>query len=157
MPLILENEPNVRFREVAAFFITDFPRPSAEPDYVDKIIAAEKGAALHLAQANGSGDTTTGITSTTTSTTTPITSTTTSTTGTTTSTTPATAANEAESKILAAVRLNPSITLKALAEELELTRGGVRYHTDNLQKRGILRRSGSYKGHWEIIGNDKTS
>lgn len=119
MPLILDNEPKTRFREVAGLFITDFPRPSFEADYAAKAAAADK-------------------TSTTTTTTTDPTTTT------------ITQLLDVEKEILASIRQHQGITLKELAARLNLTKDGVRYHTDNLQKRGILRRTGTYKGHWEI-------
>jgi predicted HTH transcriptional regulator len=123
MPLILDNEPKTRFREVAGLFTTDFPRPSFEADYAAKAAAADK----------------TGTITTTTTTTTDAT------------TTATTQLLDIEKEILASIRQNQGITLQALAAKLNLTKDGVRYHIDNLQKRGILRRTGAYKGHWEIM------
>ncbi|GHV55110.1 hypothetical protein FACS1894206_09160 [Deltaproteobacteria bacterium] len=64
MPLILDNEPKTRFREVASLFITDFPRPSFEPDY-----AAKAATANGEETANDTSMTTTTTTTSTTTTT----------------------------------------------------------------------------------------
>ncbi|MDR2572733.1 MAG: putative DNA binding domain-containing protein [Desulfovibrio sp.] len=125
MPLILDNEPKAQFQEVAHIFIASFPRPSFEPDYAAKAAAANRNP---------------DITTTTTATDTTITTTTASTT-----------ILEAERAILAAIRHNQKITLAALADTLSMTKDGVRYHTDNLKNKGLLRRIGTYNGYWEIV------
>ncbi|MDR0934072.1 MAG: winged helix-turn-helix domain-containing protein [Burkholderiaceae bacterium] len=56
-----------------------------------------------------------------------------------------------EHKILSALRQNPRVTLAELATELGLSKDVIRYRTNRLQKRGILQRVGTYKGHWEVI------
>jgi ATP-dependent DNA helicase RecG len=121
MPLILDNEPNAQFQEIAHVFIAAFPRPSFESDYAAKAAAA-----------NGVRQ--------------PAATTTTATTTTTT-----TALAGAEQNILAAIRHNQKITLKELADTLGMTKDGVRYHTDNLKNKGLLRRVGTYNGYWEIM------
>ena len=123
MTLILDNEPNTQFKEIAHLFIASFPRPSFEPDYAAKAAAA-----------NGVRQ----IAATTTTTTTDTTTTTT------------TALVDAEQNILAAIHHNQKITLKELADTLGMTKDGVRYHTNNLKNKGLLRRIGTYNGHWEI-------
>ena len=120
IPLILDNEPRTRFREVASLFITDFPRPSFEPDYAAKSAAAN-GEKTPEKIANDTSTTTT------------------------------TQLSEFEDTILGLIRQDQTITLKLLADKLKLTKGGIRYHTDNLKNKGILRRKGTYNGHWEII------
>jgi ATP-dependent DNA helicase RecG len=136
MPLILDNEPKTRFREVATLFITEFPRPSFEPDYAAKAAAAnEAGTGFSPAIPEETVNDTT----------------TTTTTGTTTTT--MTQLSEVEEAILALIRHDRAITLKTLAGKLNLTKDGLRYHTDNLKKKGVLRRKGTYNGHWEIIQN----
>jgi ATP-dependent DNA helicase RecG len=127
MPLILDNEPKTRFEEVAHLFITSFPRPSFEPDYAMQA-AADNGEKATLSSPATTITTTTKTTTTTT-----------------------TELLTVEENILAFISQNPGITLKDLAAKLKLTKDGVRYHTGNLQKRGLLRRSGTYKGHWEIL------
>ena len=47
---------------------------------------------------------------------------------------------------------NPTITRKDLAARLSLSEAGVRYNTDKLQTKGILRRIGGKKvGRWEVV------
>lgn len=57
-----------------------------------------------------------------------------------------------EKAVIDIIRKNPTITREALAERLNLSVGGVRYNTDKLQAKGILRRVGGKKaGRWEVI------
>ncbi|MDR3175059.1 MAG: winged helix-turn-helix transcriptional regulator, partial [Desulfovibrio sp.] len=56
-----------------------------------------------------------------------------------------------EGAILALIRQDGGITIKAMADRLNLTAAGVRYHIDRLKRKGILRRIGTYSGRWEII------
>jgi ATP-dependent DNA helicase RecG len=127
MPLILDNEPNTQFREVAGLFITSFPRPSFEPDYAAKAVAAngQRTPKKNLSDSNT-------ITKTITK-----------------------AAQEqfspTESTIFELVKNNPTITLADMATRLGMSVVGVRYHTDSLQAKGCLRRIGRRYGHWEII------
>jgi len=137
MPLILDNEPNTQFQEIAHVFIASFPRPSFEPDY-----AAKAAAANGVRQPATTTTTNTSITSTTG----------TSTTSTTDKIdTDPSRLPKIEAEILSLVRQNQRITLQNLADNLNLTRAGVRYHTDNLKNKGLLRRVGTYNGHWEIV------
>jgi ATP-dependent DNA helicase RecG len=134
MPLILDNEPKTRFREVASLFITDFPRPSFEQDYAAKAAANGEAAPEKRPEKTANDTSTTGTTTTST-----------------TSTTTTTQLSEIEETILSLIRQDQTITLTLLADKLNLTKGGIRYHTDNLKNKGILRRKGTYNGHWEII------
>lgn len=46
----------------------------------------------------------------------------------------------------------PSITRNTLAERLEITPDGVKYHLDKLRKVGRIRHVGPTKsGHWEVL------
>lgn len=57
-----------------------------------------------------------------------------------------------EKAVIDIIKQHPTITRKKLAEELNLSEAGVRYNTDKLQAKGILRRVGGKKaGKWEII------
>jgi len=59
-----------------------------------------------------------------------------------------------EEAVIDIIKENPGITRKALAERLDLSEAGVRYNTDKLQAKGILRRVGGKKtGRWEVIEN----
>ena len=53
---------------------------------------------------------------------------------------------------MAAVAQNPSVTQKELASKLTLSEIGIRYHTDKLKAKGILKRIGGRKtGRWEVL------
>jgi len=41
-----------------------------------------------------------------------------------------------------------------LAEKLKLSENGIRYHTDNLKRKGFLKRIGGKKsGQWKVLNN----
>lgn len=124
MPLILENEPNTQFAEIAHVFITAFPRPSFEPGYAEKAAAANLG---------GTKSNSLSVVPTTDKTTENTLS-----------------ANE--QAVLALVSANSSATQKEMAAALGLSEDGVRYHTEKLKAKGLLRRKGGKKmGYWEIV------
>jgi len=55
-------------------------------------------------------------------------------------------------KLLDAIKSNPKITQKELAEATGLTRRGIEWNLKELKKKGLLRRIGPDKGgHWEIL------
>jgi ATP-dependent DNA helicase RecG len=57
-----------------------------------------------------------------------------------------------EKAVIDIIKQHPSITRKELAARLNLSEAGVRYNTDKLQTKGILRRVGGKKaGRWEVI------
>jgi len=59
-------------------------------------------------------------------------------------------------KILRAIEENPSITREGLAGLLGITADGVKYHLDNLKKKGLIKRAGGRKeGIWKIVGKKK--
>jgi ATP-dependent DNA helicase RecG len=56
-----------------------------------------------------------------------------------------------EKLILGLIDSTPSITQNEMAHKLGMTIDGVRYHTDNLKSKGLLKRiGGKKKGWWEI-------
>jgi len=58
-----------------------------------------------------------------------------------------------EIAVIELIRENPAITRKALAAKLNLSEAGVRYNTDKLQTKGILKRVGGKKaGRWVVVG-----
>lgn len=60
--------------------------------------------------------------------------------------------NATEKAVIGILRENPTITRKVLAERLNLSEAGVRYNTDKLQTKGVLKRVGGKKvGRWEVI------
>jgi ATP-dependent DNA helicase RecG len=110
MPLILKNEPNAKFRDVAGFFVASFDRPSFHAndakETIDKTIVKTIVKTL----------------------------------------------SAAEKVIMEEVAQNPSVTQKELATKLTLSEIGIRYHTDKLKAKGILKRIGGRKtGHWEVL------
>lgn len=59
-------------------------------------------------------------------------------------------------KILTELKNNPAITMKALANVLEITADGVKWQLDKLRTQGIIRRTGTRKsGRWEIIAESR--
>ncbi len=58
----------------------------------------------------------------------------------------------AEKAVLEIIQKKPNVTRKELAARLNLSEAGVRYNTDKLQTKGILRRVGGKKaGRWDVI------
>lgn len=58
-----------------------------------------------------------------------------------------------EKTILDLIADNPAITQKEMAEKLSLSEIGIRYNTNRLKAKGVLRRVGGKKaGHWKIMG-----
>ena len=61
------------------------------------------------------------------------------------------ALSEQEKNIVKFIKKNPAVSQREIAAKIGLSEDGVRYHTDKLKKKGILRRIGGAKGgHWEI-------
>ena len=129
MPLILENAPNVEFRQVAGLFIASFARPS----FVEGDSAAHQETPPKPFEK------------------------TVSTTGTTTSTTTGSATGKADI-LLEHLRHYPQCTIPEMARVLDMTEDGVNYHLRRLQATGLLKREGGRSsGHWVPVQkmNDK--
>ena len=63
---------------------------------------------------------------------------------------------ETTQKILHLISKNPSITRQELSQGIGITPDGIKYHLDQLKKRGILVRVGPDKGgHWEVVKKDE--
>jgi ATP-dependent DNA helicase RecG len=113
VPLILEKEPDVEFKEIAKIFITSFARPSfsesaeqAAMEPIDKAI--DKAIDKDL--------------------------------------------SATEKAIIRMIGANPSVTQKEMADQLNLSEVGIRYHTDKLKAKGLLQRIGGKKtGRWQVI------
>lgn len=56
-----------------------------------------------------------------------------------------------EAKVMAIIQEESTISLAKLASRLGLSKAGVRYHTDRLQARGVLKRHGKRNGFWETF------
>ena len=55
-------------------------------------------------------------------------------------------------KIITALTENPQITIVALAEQIGISKGGIRWHLDKLREEGIIKREGSSRnGKWVVI------
>ncbi len=55
-------------------------------------------------------------------------------------------------KILALLKIQPSITQRLLAAGLGITANGIKYHIDKMKSEGIIRHVGaSIGGHWEVL------
>lgn len=58
---------------------------------------------------------------------------------------------ETVDRIMDIIKFRPEISIKEIADELEMSISGVRYHIDNLKKEGIIEHIGSTKkGKWII-------
>ncbi|MDR1045954.1 MAG: putative DNA binding domain-containing protein [Candidatus Adiutrix sp.] len=61
------------------------------------------------------------------------------------------AAMSAEAKIMSLIKAEPTVSLTEIASRLGFSKSGVRYHTDRLQARGVLKRHGRRHGFWETF------
>ena len=60
-----------------------------------------------------------------------------------------------QEKILGLLKQKPSYTRRELADRLNLTPDGIKYHLDKLKKSGIIKHTGpTKKGHWEILNDE---
>jgi len=134
MTLIFDNEPGVQFEEFAGMFIANFARSSLTAENDD---------------GQGKNEATIIKTGTMTSTKTSMK------TGTKTTQASLDLLSKQEKDILQIIEEAPAISLQDIATKIGLSKNGTRYHTDNLKKQGILRRTGGAKGgHWEITQNE---
>ena len=55
-------------------------------------------------------------------------------------------------RMVALMKKNPSISIDEMAEKLNLSSGGIRYHTKKLRDANRIRRvGGTHGGHWEVL------
>ncbi|MGM9814761.1 MAG: winged helix-turn-helix domain-containing protein [Candidatus Aphodosoma sp.] len=61
--------------------------------------------------------------------------------------------SEVQKTIIAIIEENPSISRKELSAMIgNITEDGIKYHTQKLQKMGVLRREGpDYGGKWVVL------
>lgn len=65
---------------------------------------------------------------------------------------PINTAQKTNQKIMALIQQNPKITRKELADALQISDSGIKYHLKKMQDKELLRRVGPDKdGYWEII------
>lgn len=124
IPLILENAPETSFIEMGGLFITRFERPSAQqPPLKADATTLETGREQQETSRETSREP------------------------------QKTGRQTNREKILLILAQAPTSTAQQLAQHLDITERGVRYHLEQLKKQGRLRRHGPTKGgHWEVIG-----
>ena len=60
--------------------------------------------------------------------------------------------NTTQELLLALIKKTPAVTREELAEFIDLTPDGVKYHLDKMRKEGIIEHRGPTKrGHWIIL------
>ncbi len=140
MPLILQNAPDVDFREIGTLFIASFPRPSYANDY-------GAGAAARSAKAESSARQNTGKPA---------------------ERVPESRflkgkavpnrkflkdeSIDTSEKILALIRSNPAITTFAMGKALGISDRAVRKRITTMREAGLLLRTGGRKaGRWEVL------
>jgi ATP-dependent DNA helicase RecG len=117
IPLILEKEPGVEFKEIANLFITMFSRPSfKEAISEETTVAKEKSISpketLKKPQRNP------------------------------------------KEIIIAVLNKQPSISIRELAVECDMSVYSVQHHINRLKETGVIRHSGPTKtGRWEVINH----
>ncbi|RLB29079.1 MAG: AAA family ATPase [Deltaproteobacteria bacterium] len=115
IPLILEKEPGVEFREVAKLFITSFYRPSFRE------IMGKKGATTKEKRMPAEE-------------------------------TPKKPQRNPKEVILSILKEQPSISIRELAVQSEMSIHSAQHHINKLKEAGKIRHVGSTKaGRWEVI------
>lgn len=142
MPLILENAPDVEFREVAGLFIAGFKRPTAGLETTLETTLEMTNTTLETQDATPETQDTTLETGTEDQITTPEAD----------QGPPKKHPRNTKEMLLELIRQQPDIAAPALASCLGLGTDGVKYHLTQLKRTGKLRRHGPTKGgYWEVI------
>jgi ATP-dependent DNA helicase RecG len=114
VPLILEKEPGVEFREVAKLFITSFDRPSFREIMGKKDTITKEKRMLPKE-------------------------------------TPKKPQRNPKEVILSVLKEQPSLSIRELAVQCEMSIHSVQHHINKLKEAGVIRHVGSTKaGHWEV-------
>jgi ATP-dependent DNA helicase RecG len=107
VPLILEKEPGVEFKEVAKLFISKFDRPSFKGTVGEEVIGPKE--TLKKPQRN------------------------------------------LKELIISTLIKQPSLSIKELAVECDMSVYSVQHHINKLKEAGLIRHAGATKGgHWEV-------
>ena len=122
MPLILENAPNVQFRQIAGLFIASFERPSFLAESAqDTTVTTEKSETTEGTTQNHV-------------------------------TTPKKPQRNPKEKLLTIINEQPRLSVKELADISDMSVYSVQHHLDALKASGQLRHVGPTKGgHWEVL------
>ncbi len=137
MPLILENAPDVEFKEIAKLFVASFARPSfameTSPEMLETTLETPETTLETPETTLETSETTLEPQGTTLE-------------------TPNNHPENTNARVLALIRQQPGITTPALATAIGLSTDGIKYHLTQLRRSGKLRHVGPTKGgHWEII------
>ena len=54
-------------------------------------------------------------------------------------------------EIVEMIKDNHKIAYRTLAEKLQINDSAIKKHLNNLKERGILKRVGGTRGHWEVL------
>ncbi|MDR1164785.1 MAG: putative DNA binding domain-containing protein [Deltaproteobacteria bacterium] len=120
IPLILANEPDVKFAEIAKIFITSFDRKTSGVQGASrKTSATIKTPTETSLKESGRGL--------------------------------SDADMSPKARVVAVIREEPTVTMAEIAARVGISKDGVRYHTDRLKAKGVLRRHGRRNGFWEIV------
>ena len=57
---------------------------------------------------------------------------------------------ERQEELIKLIRANPTISRRRLAKELNINPSAVTKHLDALKDKGVLRRIGGTRGHWDV-------
>jgi len=57
-----------------------------------------------------------------------------------------------QKEILSLIQMNPKISLRQIARELNIGQTAIDKHINSLKEKGVLKRVGGTRGHWEVVG-----
>lgn len=60
-------------------------------------------------------------------------------------------ASKKQARVLNIIIENPKISIRKIAEQLELNNSTVAEHINSFKEKGVLKRVGGTRGHWEVI------
>lgn len=61
---------------------------------------------------------------------------------------------ERQREVLDLIRSTPALSAKLLADRLGINHSAVEKHLQALKKKGVLRRVGGTRGHWQVLEGD---
>jgi ATP-dependent DNA helicase RecG len=124
LPLILQNEPDVQFKETAGIFIVSFKRPGAKGTYPEGSLKSSGKSSLNSAALRPAGN----------------------------EKSREKGKEKSTEKILNLMAADPAITTKKIAGAIGLSTAGIEKAVRVLKQQGKLRRIGPDKGgRWEVL------